>query len=220
MQRHLVHGHAARRELCQQFVGEMQARGRRRDRAFVAREQGLVVGAVLLVGLALERDIRRQRHVAALGDGLVQHRPVEGKRQRHLAALALALDRGVELAEEADLALLAEADDVAGASFFAGRTKARQREPSSRSVKRRLDLRLGVAADAPARQPRRDHARVVDHQRIAGIEQVRQIAHAAVVELRRAARPHHQEPRRVARHGRAAARCARAADRSRTDRCA
>ncbi len=34
---------------------------------------------------------------------------------------------------------------------------------------RRLDLRLGVAADAPAGQPRRDHARVVDHQRIAGI---------------------------------------------------
>ena len=38
------------RALRHQLVGEMQARRRRRDRAFVAREHGLVVGAVLLVG--------------------------------------------------------------------------------------------------------------------------------------------------------------------------
>jgi len=39
---------------------------------------------------------------------------VKRKRQRHLAALALALDRSVKLAEEANLAFLAKTDVVTG----------------------------------------------------------------------------------------------------------
>ena len=202
MQRHLVHGDAARREPRQQLVGEMQARGRRRDRALVAREQGLVVGAVLLVGRALAGDIGRQRHVAPLGDGLVEHRPVERERQRHLAALALALDRGVELAEEADLALLAEADDVAGSSFFAGRTKARQREPSSRSVS---VASIFGSVPRPMRRPvSRAGITLVSLTTSAspGSSRSGRSRTPSVVELRRAARPHHQQPRRVARRRR------------------
>ena len=127
---------------------------------------------------------------------------VKRERQRDLAALALAFDRRVELAEEADLALLAEADDVARRELLAGPAKARQREPSSRSVSVASIFGVRAAADAAARQPRRDHLGVVDHQRIAGIEQVRQVAHALVRKLRRAARPHHQQPRRIARRNR------------------
>ena len=216
MQRHLVHADAARREPGQQLIGEMQARSRRRDRAFVAREQGLVVGAVLLVGLAPARDIGRQRHVAALGNGLVQHRPVKGERQRDLAALALGFDRSVELAKEADLALVAEADDVARRELLRRPHEgapARAVEPLGQG---RLDLRLGVAADAPAGQPRRDHARVVDHKRIAGIEQVRQIAHALVFKLRRATRPHHQH--RAASRGTTGRSAMRSGGRSKSNR--
>ena len=44
-----------------------------------ARKHGLVVGAVLLVGRAPGGDIGRQRHLAALGYGLVEHRTMEGK---------------------------------------------------------------------------------------------------------------------------------------------
>ena len=110
----------------------------------------LLVLVILLVRRhPFHADRRRQRHVAALVDGLIEHRPMKGERQRDLAALALALHRGVELAEEADLALVAETDDVAGAraSSPAGR------RPPARAVEpldeRRLDPRLGVAADAP-----------------------------------------------------------------------
>ena len=113
MQRHGVHADAARLQPRHQIVGEMQSGGRRRDRAFVVREQRLVVGAVLVVGGAARRDVGRQRHVAALRDRLVEHRPVEREGQRHLAALAFGFHGRVELAEEAHLALVAEAHDVA-----------------------------------------------------------------------------------------------------------
>ena len=49
-------------------------------------------------------------------------------------------------------------------------------------------------------QPRRQHARIVEHQQIIGFEQIRQIAHHAVGEndLLRRHRPRQQKPRRAA----------------------
>ena len=113
MERDLVHGDATLRELLGQLRSEMQPRGRRRDRSFVMREHGLIVGVVLRIGWTPRRDIGRQRHVAAFLDRLVEHRPVEREGERDFAAVALLLDGGVELAEEADPALLAEPHDVA-----------------------------------------------------------------------------------------------------------
>ena len=79
---------------------------------------------------------------------------VEGEGERHLAALALVLDRRVELAEEADPALLAEAHDVADREPL-GRldegAPARAVEPL---VQRRLDLRLGRRGRCAARAAR------------------------------------------------------------------
>ena len=183
------------------------AGGRRRDRALARGEHGLVVGAVALVGRAARGDVGRQRHVAAFGDRLSSTGAVEREGQRHLAALALVLDGRVELAEEADAALVAEADDVARRSRFAGLTKARQREPSSRwcsvaSIRGSL-----AAADAPAVQPRRDHLGVVDDERVARAQQIRQIAHrrSASSGVSPAARPA-AAPHRAARIGRSAMR--------------
>ena len=52
-------------------------------------------------------------------------------------------------------------------------------------MQRRLDGRLSLAAtDPPPAQSGRDHLAVVDHHRIARPQQVRQIAHALVVEGR------------------------------------
>ena len=104
--------------------GEMQAGGRRRHRALLAREHRLVVGAVRLVGAAAAGDIGRQRHVAALGQRLIEHRAMEREGKRHLAALPLGLDRGVELVEEAHPAFAAEAHDVTDGEALTGRTSA------------------------------------------------------------------------------------------------
>ena len=55
---------AGRGERGHQRGREMQRRGRRRDRAFLAREHRLIVVAVARVGRALAGDIGRQRHPA------------------------------------------------------------------------------------------------------------------------------------------------------------
>ena len=89
------------------------------------------------------------------------------KRQRDLAVLALGLDLGVEMAEQADLALIAEANHVARRELLRRldqRLPARAVEPLDQ---RRLDLRLGLAADAAAPELGRNHLGVVDHQLVA-----------------------------------------------------
>ena len=64
----------------------------------------------------------------------------------------------------------------------------------------------GSAPDAPADEPRRDNSGVVDHERVARPQQVGQIAHDAILESA-TPRPHHQQPRRIARRaGRSAIR--------------
>ena len=113
MQRHPLQCDAAGLQGGNQLRREMQTRGRRRDRAFRKREHGLIVVAVTLIGLPPRCDIGRQRHAAALLERLVEHRAVEREGERHFAALALLLDFGIELAEQAHPAFGAEADDVA-----------------------------------------------------------------------------------------------------------
>ena len=103
-----------------------------------------------------------------------------------------------------------------GASFFAGRTKARQREPSIRSVQGRLDL--AASASRPMRRPISRAGmtlRVVDDERVAGAQQVRQVARRCGRRAR-AARPHHQQPR--ASRGTAGRSAMRSAGRSKSNR--
>ena len=64
MQRHEVPLDAARVERGEQLRREMQAGGRRGDRAFLPRVDRLVVGAVARVVGPLRGDVGRQRHVA------------------------------------------------------------------------------------------------------------------------------------------------------------
>ena len=159
MQGHPVQRDAARLQGRDQLRREMQARGRRRDRAFLAREHGLIVVAVVLVGLAAATRYRAatawspRSSIAWSSTGAVER---EG--ERHLAALAFFLDRGVELAEEADLAFAAEADDVADGKPLAGLDEGAPARAVEALVQRRLDGGLGIAApDPPAAQARRDH---------------------------------------------------------------
>src|SRR5262249_1823690 len=75
-------------------------------------------------------------------------------------------------------------------------------------VQRRFDLAFFAAADATADQARRDHPCVVDDQRVAGLQQIGEIAYSVILQFRRAASgvgaagPHYHQPRRVTRHDR------------------
>ena len=90
----------------------MQSRRGCRDRALRLSEHGLVVSPIALVGGA--PDVRWQRHGTALIDRLVQNGSMKCKRERDFPVFAFRFDRGIELAEEADLALVPEAHHVAG----------------------------------------------------------------------------------------------------------
>ena len=85
-------------------------------------------------------------------------------------------------------------------SFLAGRTSARQRLASTRLISVASTLATASPRTRIPVEPRRDHPRVVDDQRVAGAEEIRQIADAAVGE--RAVRADHQHPRRIARNRR------------------
>src|SRR6185369_12529553 len=127
----------------------------------------------------------------------VKNRAVKRKGERHLAALPLVLNRRVELAEEADFALVAEPHHVARLkppSRLRERTPARSVEPP---MQRRLDPGLLTTADPPADKPGRDHACVVDHERIARLQQIGQVAHGAVFSY--TTRAYDQQPRRIPR---------------------
>ena len=83
-------------------------------------------------------------------------------------------------------------------SRFAGRASARQQSSAQALDQRHRDVGGEIAAPPHAFQRGGDDARVVEHQRIALAQQLRQVAHAAVRE-RRLARRHHEHARRVAR---------------------
>src|SRR5262245_40663791 len=105
---------------------------------------------------------------------------MEREGQRHLTALAFFLNGRVELAEETDLALLAEAYDIAGGEALRGFHKGAPARAINAAVQCRLDGRLGAAPDAPALQSRRDHPGVINDDYVAGAQQLRQIAHRAI----------------------------------------
>ena len=197
MQRQAMQVDAAAAQRRLQLRREMQPRRWCRDGALIGREHGLVVGGVLVVRRALRGDIGRQRRGAEIGDGLVERRSVKRERQRDLALLAFRFDLGVEMAEQADLAFIAEANDVAGRELFGRldqRLPARAVQPLDQ---RRLDLRLGLAADAAAFELGGNHLGVVDDELVAGLQPLRQVADGAVTQ--HAIGLHHQHPRGIAR---------------------
>src|ERR1051326_7095269 len=106
---------------------------------------------------------------------------MERKRQRDLAALPSAFDSRIELAEEAHLALLAEAHHVARLELARRLDEGTPARAVEALMERRLDRRLGSGApDAPAVQGRGDYLRVVDHDLITRREQPRQLADRTV----------------------------------------
>src|SRR6185312_14064054 len=174
MQRQPLKPDAALAQRVLQRRSEMQPRRGGSDRALLACEHGLIIGDIAIVSGALARDIGRQRRAADIADGLVEHRAMERERQRYLAVGALMLDLGVEIAEQADPALIAETDAVTLREFLC---RLHQRLPA-RAVealdKGRVDLRLGLAPDAAAMELRRNHLGVVDDELVAGSEKRRQ----------------------------------------------
>ena len=132
-------------------------------------------------------------------DRFIEYGAVKVETQDDLAALALFLDRRIERAEQTDPGLMTEADTVAGLQSFGG---AHECPPTLRSKaldQGRFDLNRNTVSLARSEQARRDDLGVVDNQKIAFAQHMRQVAHRAVFEFGRCIRMHDQELRGIAR---------------------
>src|SRR4051812_42916974 len=115
---------------------------------------------------------------------LVEHGAVERECERNLAPRILGFHRRVELAEEAYLALLTEAQHVARLEPLRGSHEGAPARPVEPLMQRRLDLGVGPAPDPAAGEPRRYHTSVIDHERVAGTQEFGKVAHATIFKLR------------------------------------
>src|ERR1700745_2777943 len=107
------------------------------------REYSLVVGPIALVGRA--PDVGRQRHGTAPVDCRIEHRPMKRKGERDFAVFALGFHGGVELTEQANLALVPEPYDVAWCQPLGGVTHSAPARAVEAAVQRRLDGGLRCA---------------------------------------------------------------------------
>ena len=185
MQRDLMQRDATRREASDQRGGKMQPRRRRRDRARLGGEHRLVVRLIARRQCAPRGDVRGQGRGAEAFNRLVQRRAGELKAQQNLARFAFVLHFRVERCEKAGhaLARLAKTDALADFEPLGG---PRERPPAAiidALDQGRFDRGDRLASDPDALEPRRNDSGVVDDQRIAGCEKVRQIAHVRVRQI-------------------------------------
>ena len=172
-------------DLVQQFVGEVQPRGRCSGRTQLVGIDGLIA----LVVLELRGDVGRQRHVADLLEHRVDAFPLVGKADQAVAALH-------RLQHLAGHQPIAKGELDPRLCLFTGFD---QRFPDVLLLlfqQQHLDVPAGVGFDAV--QARRDNAGVVDHQQVAWIQIVDDVI-KVMVAARAALAVHHQQPRVVPR---------------------
>ena len=197
---------------------EMQAGGRRRHRALAPGVDGLIALGIVRQQVALAGDVGRQRRIAERLDRLVEKRAVQAEGKLHLAGLADHAHGGIERAEQAHAAVVAEADAVAGSEPLG---RPRERAPAM-LVHPLVQVEGHDRARIPAQAARPSSAaRITLVSLNTSASPGRSSAgRSRTTRCRRAAR---RAPPAGARHragSRAPARCGRRAGRSRTGRCA
>ncbi len=187
MQRQQRRAHAALCERRHQLGCKMERCRGCRNRPFLLGEERLVIHQIALVGDAAA-NIGRQRDGAMAMECLEKHGTLAVEAQHDLAVILLGQHIGREI--------LGELNAVAGPEAFRRLGEDAPDTVLERLMQRHRDLRVA----APAREPRRYHARIVEDEAIARLEQARQMPHRLIFEpvLR-----HAQQPRRIARLDRA-----------------
>ena len=150
---------------------EMQPGGRRGDRAGLTREHGLV--ALQVAGVGVPVDVRRQRHFTELEQQFLQRlRGFEMQPEKTFVAPQHHRMAAIGQFDPAALFRCLADAELDGGLMRAG-------DPLDQ------DLHRAAGALAPV-QPRRQHAGVVEHQQIAGPQEVGQLTeHAVLPRLRR-----------------------------------
>ena len=177
MERDLGDGDTGVLQRRRQFRREMKPGRRRRDRARLRREHGLIVLVVSRCAAVGTADIGRQRHAAMGGKARLDRRRVErvtavriDKGDAHLSTLAASANACGKAG--------AEKNDIIGPAFACRLGEHLPVGPALMLVKGDADPGLAP----PAGKPRRDHPRIVDHKHIPRPQKRRQVTHDPVVD--------------------------------------
>ena len=180
----------------------MKPGGWRGDRPFLAREHGLVVAAILRVGVTARGDVRRERHVAEAVDRLIEGGAGKIEDESRFAVFPARRDGRGEAARKTRLVASAERDAIAGFKPFRRPSQSLPAIGSQSFDQRHGDLGGHLIAPSHAVELGGNDLGVVEDERIAGREQRRQIAHHSVGDVRSGVGLDEEKPASVARnHG-------------------
>ena len=176
---------------CQKRFGKVEAGRRRGDGAALPRIDRLVVDPVFRPR-RVPRNVGRQRHLAGSLQRIEHARRAGVERQQEIPAVPFFENRRVGQA--------GAADGVARPEPFARARKGQPPRPGvifarHLSMQRNLDTGLAARRRPDAAQPRRDDPGIVHDQKIAGAQQIRQVADSPVCRIR----TDMQQPRRIPR---------------------
>src|SRR4029079_11839347 len=178
MQRHAVLRYAGGREAVHKLRREVKTRGRCGNGAVLTRKHRLVVAPVVSVLRPPTGDVGRQRHVPDRRDAFVEDRTGQVEAQHDFTGLSLFLHGRIEARHQAGIVVdLAEANAVSGLKTLA---RPRQRLPArgiDATDERRRDLGDRARPRPLTAELSRDYLGIIDDQRVAWAEQVRQIAY-------------------------------------------
>src|SRR5262245_15187523 len=160
----------------------MQPGRRRRDGTLVAGIDGLVVLAVLRPQGTLAQDVGRQRRITQNGDCLIEVGAVQAEGELNLPGVPDRGYGGLEGAEQADAALVTEADAIARGKAFGGSSEGPPAAGVEAPVQIEGDERAVAFPCALTLERRTDDARVIEHEDVAGADEVGQIPYQAILE--------------------------------------
>ena len=172
----------ARIDLFNQPLGEMQPCRRRGNRTVLGRKHRLIARPVRLPRGPLQRDVRRQRHVTHGLDRPVERIACQIEREFHFARIEPRRHRRVQRSHQTRRVRVPKADAIPGLQALC--------RPCERAPPRSIhpldqverDLRLDAVAHPHPVERRRDHARIVEDERIAGLQKIRQIENTAITQ--------------------------------------
>src|SRR5262249_5074646 len=142
----------------------------------------LVVLGVLRAQAASAQDVWWQWRIAQNGNCLIEVGAVQAEGELNLAGLPNRGYGGLKRAQQADAALVTEADAIAQGKAFGGSGKGPPTAFVNAPVQIEGDQRAVPCARAFTLERRTNDARVIEHKDVAGADDVGQIADDAVLQ--------------------------------------
>lgn len=144
----------------------------RRHGAVPGSVDGLIVIGILVVRGPTRRDVGRQRHFPHGGDCFVEHRPMKVEGEDDLSTIGAFHDGRVQCTLQAHAAIATKFNEIARFEPLRWTGESLPAIAIKGLEKRNRNARFAVVARAAPHERGPDHARIIEHQRIAGAQEI------------------------------------------------